>query len=168
MVRSRSHQEGNGPIEASAGAVQAAVAFDRYRSLARLRHRLQADLWLSFDVSLAQIRLLNVVAAIPGISVGELARRLHASLPATSQAVDRLVDAGHLERVADPADRRRAVLSLTPLGVEVSDASAGLMQPVRRWLEQLAPEELTAATRVFEALLRIAEAELVPDEGALQ
>ena len=154
--------------EAAADDVPVAVAFDRYRSLARLRHRVQADLWLSFDVSLAQIRLLSVVAAIPGVSVSELARRLHASLPATSQAVDRLVDAGHLERFADPADRRRTFLKLTPSGVEVADASLGLMQPVRRWLEQLSPEELAAATRVFEALLRIAEAEALLDDGALR
>src|SRR5215475_8628532 len=121
MASSRSHQGRTGPRDGPADELRVAVAFDRYRSLAALRHRMQADLWLRLDVSLAQIRLLSVVAAIPGISVSELARRLHASLPATSQAVDRLVDAGHLERTSDLADRRKTFLKLTSAGVAVTE-----------------------------------------------
>jgi DNA-binding MarR family transcriptional regulator len=165
MTRSRSHQERTGRHETSSDDVQAAVAFDRYRSLARLRHRMQADFWLDLDVSLAHLRVLSLVAAVPRISVSELARRLRASLPAASQAVDRLVSSGHLERMADPTDRRRTFLELTPAGVTVSDASLGLMEPVRRWLGQLSPDDLAAATQGFESLLRAAEAELLPDDS---
>ncbi len=147
---------------------QAAVAFDRYRSLARLRHRNQAAVWVAFDVSVAQLRLISILATLPRLSVSELARRLGTSLPTASQAIDRLVESGYVTRVPDQNDRRRTLLELTPAGLEVSDASLGTLQPMRRWLEQLNPAELAAATQGFEALLRVAEAEAAAHDGDVE
>jgi DNA-binding MarR family transcriptional regulator len=162
-------QEGNaGAQRPTATELQAAVAFEHYRALARLRHRTQAALLIELDLSMAHFRLISVLASIPRISISELARRLGTSLPATSKAVDRLVDAGYVERVADPSDRRRTFLGLTHSGLEVADISLGTLQPVRRWLEQLSPEDLAAATVAFDALLRVAEAENVEVEGGAE
>jgi DNA-binding MarR family transcriptional regulator len=153
------------PRRAPTAAVQADVAFDHYRSLARLRHRIQAGLLIDLDLSMAHFRLIAVLASIPGISISELARRLGTSLPAASKAVDSLVGSGHVARVSDPTDRRRTFLELTTLGHEVAEISMGTLQPVRRWLEQLSAEDLAAATKAFDALLRVAEAEVLAEEN---
>ncbi len=50
-------------------------------------------------------------------SISELAQRLRMSLPATSQLVDRLVEAGLIDRTEDPADRRVRRISILPAGL---------------------------------------------------
>lgn len=49
-------------------------------------------------------------------SISELAARLRMSLPATSQLVDRLVEAELIGRAEDPADRRVKRISLRAAG----------------------------------------------------
>ncbi|KAB7839558.1 MarR family winged helix-turn-helix transcriptional regulator [Streptomyces mobaraensis] len=46
------------------------------------------------------------------LSVGEIARRLHVSLPTASELVGGLHRAGVVERTEDPANRRRVLVSL--------------------------------------------------------
>lgn len=50
-------------------------------------------------------------------SISELAQRLRMSLPATSQLVDRLVEAGLIDRTEDAADRRVRRISILPAGL---------------------------------------------------
>src|SRR5512147_2476437 len=50
-------------------------------------------------------------------SISELAGRLRMSLPATSQLVDRLVEAGLISRTEDAADRRVRRASILPAGL---------------------------------------------------
>ena len=54
-------------------------------------------------------------ASAGGTDIGpsQLARQLRITTAATSTLVDRLVKAGHLERVADTSDRRRLTLRIT-------------------------------------------------------
>src|SRR5690349_11521904 len=52
-------------------------------------------------------------AAGADIGPSQLARRLRITTAATTALVDRMVGAGHLDRVADPSDRRRLVLRVT-------------------------------------------------------
>ncbi|NIH82020.1 MarR family winged helix-turn-helix transcriptional regulator [Amycolatopsis viridis] len=60
-----------------------------------------------------QVELLRVVESHPGIGVAAAARALHLAGNSVSTLVNQLVDAGLLERRADPADRRAARLELT-------------------------------------------------------
>jgi DNA-binding MarR family transcriptional regulator len=59
-------------------------------------------------------------------AVGEVAAGIGVSLATASELLDRLTDAGWVERGVDPADRRRAVVTLTPharaLGKQVHEA----------------------------------------------
>ena len=61
----------------------------------------------------AQIELLQVIDAQPGIGVGAAARALHLADNSVSTLVNQLVAVGLLERATDPADRRAARLELT-------------------------------------------------------
>jgi DNA-binding MarR family transcriptional regulator len=47
-------------------------------------------------------------------TVSGLANGLATSLPSASELIDRLVDRGLVERFADPQDRRRVLVGLTP------------------------------------------------------
>ncbi|MFI0740305.1 MarR family winged helix-turn-helix transcriptional regulator [Streptomyces sp. NPDC021100] len=55
--------------------------------------------------------LPQLLAAGP-LSVGEIARRLHISLPTASELVGGLHRAGVVDRTEDPANRRRVLVSL--------------------------------------------------------
>ncbi|OKJ81547.1 MarR family transcriptional regulator [Streptomyces sp. CB01883] len=61
----------------------------------------------------AEVELLRLVEARPGIGVSAAARRLHLAGNSVSALVNRLLRDGHLLRETDPADRRAARLLLT-------------------------------------------------------
>ncbi len=64
-------------------------------------------------VNTTDFRALTHVQARPGLTAGELAARLDRSPAATSTVLDRLEQAGHVERRPDPDDRRRTTLWVT-------------------------------------------------------
>ena len=61
-----------------------------------------------------QVKVLLQLGTRQQMTVGEIATALDCSMPAASELVDRLVDAGHLVRASDPADRRRVLVAATP------------------------------------------------------
>jgi DNA-binding MarR family transcriptional regulator len=61
----------------------------------------------------AQVELLQLVEAEPGVGVAAAARSLHLAGNTVSTLVNQLVEAGLLHREVDPADRRAARLTLT-------------------------------------------------------
>ena len=61
----------------------------------------------------AQVELLRIVAAQPGIGVSAAAQELHLAGNSVSTLVNQLVTAGMLTRTPDPADRRAAHLRVT-------------------------------------------------------
>ena len=61
----------------------------------------------------AQVELLRLVEAQPGIGVGEAASALHVAPNTVSTLVGHLAAQGLLERRPDPGDRRAARLELT-------------------------------------------------------
>nr|WP_028932728.1 MarR family transcriptional regulator [Pseudonocardia spinosispora] len=61
----------------------------------------------------AQLELLQLVEAEPGIGVAAAARALHLAGNSVSTLVNQLSEAGLLHRAVDPADRRAARLALT-------------------------------------------------------
>lgn len=62
----------------------------------------------------SELELMRYVHAEPGVTVGELARELGLHASNVSAAVRGLVNAGHLEKEKDPADRRITRLRATP------------------------------------------------------
>ncbi|MEU7134649.1 MarR family transcriptional regulator [Streptomyces sp. NPDC046261] len=86
--------------------------------------------------------VLPQLLAGPPLTVGEIARRLHVSLPTASELVGALSRAGIVVRAEDPANRRRILVSLAdeyrPL-LEVFVARRG--EPLLRALDGLSPDE---------------------------
>jgi DNA-binding MarR family transcriptional regulator len=79
--------------------------------------RIDAELRAGHQVSLASFEALDALQRRgDGMRVGEVADALGITIGGASKLVDRLVTAELVTRVTDPADRRAARLTLTPLG----------------------------------------------------
>ena len=85
-------------------------------------------------------------------------RKLKANL--VSVNVDRLVQEGYLVREADPADRRKTLVRITPAGERARKANEQAMNDYfARIMARLTPEQLAQANAVKDALLAAIEAE---------
>ncbi len=91
------------------------------------------------------------------ITVSELASRLGLTLPTVSGVLADLDRAGFVERHADPADRRRTIVQITPAQAAlISEWLDGAARPLARVLDKLAPSEQAAFLKAMDLL----EAEL--------
>ncbi len=71
-------------------------------------------------VTSTQASLLAAINRSPQIGLGELATQEHLTAPTLVSHIDKLVAAGQVERHrANPNDRRRVELTITPAGAEV-------------------------------------------------
>jgi DNA-binding MarR family transcriptional regulator len=72
--------------------------------------------WAEMGLTTAQLRVLFLVRAEPGVTAGELASRLAVTPPTISGIVDRLVRLKLVRREDDSADRRLVRNHLTEAG----------------------------------------------------
>ncbi|MGW0162646.1 MarR family winged helix-turn-helix transcriptional regulator [Mycobacterium sp. NPDC003323] len=88
-----------------------------------------------------------------------LAEAIGADKTRIIRTLDELQDRGHIERHADPEDRRVRLLSITVRGREVKDAAqAEIQRGEERWLGRLSAADRRSFLRVLD-LLSHAEAE---------
>ncbi|HSK66024.1 MAG TPA: MarR family transcriptional regulator [Anaerolineales bacterium] len=104
----------------------------------------------SIGFSMAQFFLLMHVYYKRQCGISNLSEHMEITAPAASQLVDKLVQAGMLERAEDPHDRRAKQVTLTHKGRQLIEKS---IHERFRWLESLV-QGLSAAERstVSEAL----------------
>src|SRR5262245_1037003 len=104
----------------------------------------------------AQVELMLLVEARPGIGVSAAAQALGLAGNSVSTLVNALVDAGLLRRETDPIDRRAARLHLTAKArqriARRRDARADL---VGRAIEELSPADQQAISDALPALRRL-------------
>ena len=120
--------------------------------------------WLHLDLTMGQLKTLMALAsedaAHDGVNVSALAETLGAGKPKTSILVDQLVQLGYVQRTEDSEDRRRTLVTLTPIGDElVTRLQRGGNERMTRWLSQMSEDDLAALTRGLTALAAIVERE---------
>ena len=80
---------------------------------------------------------------LDGATATELGRRLGVSKQAAGKTVDRLAEAGYVERWADPADGRRKLVRLTTRGIDALALSARIFDDLHaEWARRLGPGRL--------------------------
>jgi DNA-binding MarR family transcriptional regulator len=122
-----------------------------------VRRRLRADMPTP-RLRGAQVELLRLVVADPGIRVSSAAKELYLAGNSVSTLVNQLVKAGLLRRETDPADRRSTRLLPTPdAEARLRDWAARRTALVRRQVEHLSEEERAALAAALPALRRLAE-----------
>src|ERR687891_692440 len=112
-------------------------------------------------VTAAQAEAITVIGQAGPLSLKELGELLIAEAGHPSRLVDRLVEAGSVERRAAEDDRRRVELSLTPKGQELEKRIYEARQAV------LAAGRELIGERDFEPLLAVLR-ELFEQEGAVR
>lgn len=100
-------EQPEGPVEDVAELAELLVGIQRL-----IRRRLRQDL-TGPRLRGAQVELLRLVRAHPGIGVAAAAKELHLAGNSVSTLVNQLVAAGLLIREADPQDRRAVRLAIT-------------------------------------------------------
>jgi DNA-binding MarR family transcriptional regulator len=104
-------------------------------------HRLDAcrDAFATIvGISGVQYEILMLVSRADGLSIGEVAARLHRSGAFITIEANKLVERGILEKASDPADGRRVLLKNTSRSVEL--------------LKRLAPYQVRINDVLFERL----------------
>src|SRR5580704_16022959 len=96
-----------------------ADAVSRLRRAMRRAARAQGSGGLPGGLSVAQLEFLSCLAENPGARPGQLARLLRLAPSSVATLVHALARDELIERIGGVADRRTAVLSLTPAGAAV-------------------------------------------------
>lgn len=146
-----------------AEAIQSVKAVNR--AIERRLFHSQIAQWMSLNLSMGQVKAMMALArdAAPGMNVSALAEALHVGKPAASILVDQLVQQGYAERTEDHDDRRRTLVALTPLALDlVERLRQGSSEPFERWLGSLEADDLAALTRGLRALLATIERDAPP------
>ena len=84
--------------------------------LNRQLHTGRLDEWQGLDMTIPQIRTLVLLERMGPLRMGNIAIYLGRALSATTTVMDRLVEKGLVDRVADPSDRRVVICQLSESG----------------------------------------------------
>lgn len=107
------------------------------------------------DMPRAGARVIGRIAA-GGLTVQEVGGAYGASRQAASQLVESLVSTGYVQRVEDPADRRRTHVTLTDRGADAAEQIHDAVAEVDARLADLfSTGQLRQARRVLGALAAI-------------
>jgi DNA-binding MarR family transcriptional regulator len=107
------------------------------------------------------VGVLAQLATDGPLTVGELAERLRVSLAHASLMVGALTRAGLAERREDDLDRRRTIVTVAErYADQIREWLAARVEPLRRVLRQLSPEERESLLRA----LRLLDDELTGSE----
>ncbi|HEX8168061.1 MAG TPA: MarR family transcriptional regulator [Beijerinckiaceae bacterium] len=103
----------------------------------------------AIGLSIPQFDLLSTLTEREGLTQQELAQRLYVTKGNVSGLVDRLVEAGLVERRPIEGDRRSHALHLTEKGRDLAQQGITAQQDyVRRTLGRLPPQDLADLERV--------------------
>jgi DNA-binding MarR family transcriptional regulator len=105
----------------------------------------------------AEVELLRLVVAQPGIGISDAAKELYLAGNSVSTLVNQLAREGYLTRETDPADRRAARLLPTPAAeARLSEWRKRRAQLVRRQMDRLDEADRQALRAALPALRKLA------------
>jgi DNA-binding MarR family transcriptional regulator len=136
------------------GAAELAAWRGLLRAHSSLVHDLDAELREAHDLSLHEYEVLLVLEEAPDgrMRMSELAAAVLLSQSGLTRLVDRLVEAGSVERTKCAEDRRGLNAQLTAAGrLRLAEARPTHLQGVRtRFLDRFDESELTTLARFWE------------------
>lgn len=109
--------------------------------------------WDEKKLSLAQIRLLVVLKRRKTATIGDIATRLHIGQSAASSLVDGLVKKELLFRADDPEDRRKAIVTMTPGGENLTGKQKGSEKQLSKWLAGMDENKLDSTIETIQGFM---------------
>jgi DNA-binding MarR family transcriptional regulator len=104
-------------------------------------------------LSIPQYTLLGFLSVHESLNMGKLAALMGHTTPATTGLVDRLAEAGLVERFATPSDRRQVLVRITNKGRNlVEEMKTELIYNLHGIAANLGPEERRAWPRIYKAM----------------
>jgi DNA-binding MarR family transcriptional regulator len=136
-------------------ATHTALAADLLSVVARI-NRL-ATSRVKMKLPYAQARLLSMIEDQGAARISDLAALDHCSQPTMTTQVRRLESAGLVSRIADPADARAVLISITEQGIaalaDVRTDRSAVIDPYLERLDDVDRRTLAEAVRVMRGLL---------------
>ena len=109
----------------------------------------------STGLSMPQFSILMQLHYKGPCGMSQISERFDVTAAAASQLVDKLVQAGYIERTEDPSDRRAKLLKLSTNGAKLVDDG---IQERYRWMDELAGKlNAEEGAKVAEALTLLTE-----------
>ena len=128
--------------------------------LNRQLHTGRLDEWEGLDMTIPQIRTLVLLERMGPLRMGNIAINLDRALSATTTVMDRLVEKGLVDRVADPSDRRVVICQLSESGEQAIKRFWRIgRERLQIVVDLLDEEQLETVVQGFE-LIRWAEEEI--------
>lgn len=129
------------------------AAFDDFQRASRRARGRYARHASAGELSISQYHLLEPLAGGAGLPLGELAEAAGVSSPSATRMLDGLERRAVVERLRDPADRRRVRIRLTPAGAELVARKREQVAAAREAIfASLRPSERRAAARLLSSL----------------
>lgn len=130
-------------------------------TVARLRRVLRTSIRSDYpweSLPMAKIEVMQLLAEIAPARIGDLAARLSLSPSTVSGLVGQMITAGLVDRGTDTADRRVAVVELTPAGAQqLGQWTEAHERRIAAALEKLSPSERSAIVAALPALARLVD-----------
>src|SRR6478736_4566136 len=92
-------------------------------------------------VNMTDLHCLNILESHSGLTAGELALEAGLTSGAVTGVIDRLERAGYVRRAADPGDRRKVKVEVTPAFYEMADE---IWSPLKRQWDEVLARRFTA------------------------
>jgi DNA-binding MarR family transcriptional regulator len=123
-----------------------------------LFHQAVAD---RLGLHVSDLRCLNILLEAGSVPAGEIGERTGLTTGAVTRMVDRLEHAGYVHREADPADRRRVMVSPVPEQMaRIAPLYTGMAQAWSAAMSDYDDEQLAAILTLFDRLHEITAIEV--------
>ncbi|MHB8628287.1 MAG: MarR family winged helix-turn-helix transcriptional regulator [Aggregatilineales bacterium] len=117
--------------------------------------------WMELDLSTAQLKVLFMVNFRGPLPISKIAHIVGIGAPTASHLVEKLVQAGLLERIESVADRRVVHAQVTAEGRATAfRLRQGRVDVIRYWVSQLSADDQVALHKGLQALSQIAVSDL--------
>ena len=114
-----------------------------------------------FDLSLPEWRVMAILGECPDISARQVALKTAMDKVAVSRAVNKLLEAGRLERHFAKDDKRRSVLALSPEGQKIYDEICPIaLTYEEQLLNSLSQDEIDSFNTIISKLDEISKQSL--------
>jgi DNA-binding MarR family transcriptional regulator len=111
------------------------------------------DSWINLQLSVPQLRTLFAVAHQPDCPIGQIAVSLGIGKATAGHLVDKLVQAGFVERYQAPTDRRSLLLRLSSEGKHQIDLLLGWERLMKAGLGKIPPNDEEVLRRTLAVLV---------------
>ena len=135
------------------------------RELRKETHTLLEEQSKKYQLSMTQIFALDMIRQNPKLSLRELAKKVNLSPSTTSEVVEKMVQAGLVEREQSEKNRRRIELSLSNKGLDTLESTYSDWIDDFSILDELGDDKLQAFYKTQQEMIDLLKKRRVSDES---